>query len=63
MLVKVAGLLLLTLIAHQRSTMPSRVKRPIDDGLTPPEGITERTDRRVDDSNARALRQSNRAAG
>ena len=35
MLLKVAGLLLLTLIAHQNLTVPSRVKRPIDDGLTP----------------------------
>ena len=60
MLLKVAGLL--TLTAHQNLTLPSRVKRPIDDGLTPPEGITERLDRRANASNARELRQSSRAA-
>ena len=62
MLLKAAGILLLTLIA-QNLTMPSRVKRPIDDGLTPPEGVTELLDRRANASNARELRQSNRAAG
>lgn len=41
----------------------TRTKRPLDDGLTPPESNTQRQERRAQASHAREQRYNNRAEG
>ena len=66
MQLRVVSLVLVVFLLCQGSTMPPtthRNKRPIEDGLTPPETTSQNKCRRLEAGRNREQRTLNRAAG